>query len=132
MTTRTSTPLSQVQLPVANRAVGDFFGNSVAISGDTAVVGAPAPSFAGGTTAGAAYAYVRSSGVWRFQKGFGPGFGALDDIFGYAVAISGSTIVVGAPGHDYGVADSGSAYVYVRSNGKWFLEDSPGARLRGR
>jgi hypothetical protein len=115
-------PLPQTRLPVADRAIGDFFGASVAISGDTAVVGAPAPSFAGGTTAGAAYVYARSSGVWKFQKKLMPGFGAVDDIFGYAVAISGNTVVVGAPGHDYGVADSGAVYVYVRSNGKWSLQ----------
>ena len=121
--TRTSTPLPQVQLPVADRAVGDFFGTSVAISGDTAVVGAPAPSFAGGITAGAAYVYVRSSGVWKLQKKLAPGFGAIDDAFGYAVAVSGSKLVVGAPGHDFGFADSGSAYVYARTNGKWNLQE---------
>jgi hypothetical protein len=123
VTTRTASSLSQVRLPITDRAVGDFLGNAVAISGDTAVVGAPAPSFAGGTTAGAVYVYVRSSGVWKLQKKLAPGFGAVDDIFGYAVAISGSTVVVGAPGHDFGVADSGSVYVYVRTDGKWNLQE---------
>ena len=42
-----------------------------------------------------------------------------DDDFGYSVSIDGDTAVIGAYGDDDNGSDSGSAYVYVRSNGVW-------------
>jgi len=99
----------------------DDFGGSVALSGDTAVVGAPWHDTAGKADAGAAYVFVRSSGFWtRQQPELNAGDAAIQDELGFSVALSGGTAVVGAPRHDTGgKADAGAAYVFVRSSGTW-------------
>ncbi len=108
--------------------VDDEFGWSVAISGTTAVVGAPSR----GTEIfpGAAFVFVLSGGTWQQQAELRPSDGQNLDGFGAAVAISGNTIVVGAPGanvvvpndgpeDDEEVVDAGAAYVFVRSGASW-------------
>ena len=98
----------------------DSFGWSVAISGETVVVGAPADEGAAGFRSGSAYVFVRSGGVWRKQQKLLASDGAAGDRFGYSVAISGETVVVGTI-YDIGAAGfrQGSAYVFVRSGGVW-------------
>jgi hypothetical protein len=95
----------------------DLFGNAVAISGDTAVVGAVFADTAGGTNAGAAYVYVRSGSVWAQQQKLTASDGAGSQKYGISVAISGDTIIVGAQGN--GTTDAGAAYVYTRSGTVW-------------
>jgi uncharacterized repeat protein (TIGR01451 family) len=99
---------------------GAEFGRSAAVSGDTVVVGAAAHDAAGGVDTGAAYVFVRSGTTWILQQQLLASDGAASDLFGSAVAISGDTIVVGAPFDDTpsGV-DAGSAYVFVRSGTTW-------------
>jgi FG-GAP repeat len=98
----------QQKLEASDAASPDQFGTSVAISGETVVVGAPV---AGGY-AGSAYVFVRSGGVWSQQQKLAASDAAAGDQFGNSVAISGETVVVGAP-----VAGgyAGSASVLVRS-----------------
>jgi hypothetical protein len=110
-----------------NAQAGDFFGVSVAISGDLAIVGAYGEDGGAGSgkpNAGAAYVFGRHVGA---ANGWGEveQLVALDsqssDYFGYSVAISGSTAVVGAYGEDGGVGDpnygSGAAYVFQGPGG---------------
>ncbi len=100
----------------------DFFGSSVAISGDTAVVGAPGDGTAAGSKAGSAYVYVRSGTTWSEQAHLFASDAAAYDNFGSSVAISGDTAVVGAPGDSSTIIEGrkeGSAYVYVRSGTTW-------------
>ncbi len=121
----------QAKLTASDAAALDVFGVSVAISGDTAVVGATGSGF---QTIGSAYVFVRSNGVWSEQAKLTASDAAVNDRFGVSVAISGDTIVVGAPEDDIIIivgppifpvpipvlgTDAGSAYVYVRSNGVW-------------
>jgi hypothetical protein len=139
----------QAYLKASNTDVGDHFAWSVAVSGDTAVVGAwLEASNATGVNgdqsdnsargAGAAYVFVRNGTNWSQQAylkasntdGVLPGeeFG---DEFGYSVAVSGDTIVVGAWGEDSSATgvngdqsdnsalDSGAAYVFVRNGTNW-------------
>jgi len=89
-----------------------FFGYSVAASGNTVVVGAH--NDAGGK--GAAYVYVRTDSSWTEQQELTASDGASGDQFGYAVAISGNTVLVGA-----GNKASGQGYVYAfaRSGSTW-------------
>jgi FG-GAP repeat len=110
----------QQKLEAADPAEGDQFGNSVAISGETIVVGALLDDGAAGFEQGSAYVFVRSAGVWTQQQKLEAADAAQDDRFGTSVAISGETVVIGAPGDD-GAAGSvqGSAYVFVRSAGGW-------------
>ena len=100
------------------RGVGAQFGDAVALDGNTMVVGARYD----GTTAsqaGAAFVYVRSGTTWTQQAVLLASDGAVADKFGYSVAISGNTIVVGAFNDDSPLSNAGSAYVFVRSGTTW-------------
>ena len=104
----------QQKLEASDRALIDLFGTSVAISGETVVVGA---TRGGSMDQGLAYVFVRSGGGWSQQQKLEASDGAPIDLFGTSVAISGETVVVGAP---YGGSmDQGLAYVFVRSGGGW-------------
>ena len=99
---------------------GAELGTSVAVEGDTVVLGAPSQNTAGGVDAGAVFVYVRAGTTWTLQQQLQASDGAAGDLFGSAVAISGDTIVVGAPNDDTPAgADAGSAYVFVRSGTTW-------------
>jgi len=102
---------------VAGSQAGDDFGASVAVSGDTLVVGLPFSS-AACENCGAVYVYLAANGDWGnltqvatltppTGKGTGGGFG-------YPVAVSGDTIVVG--GFDASSQEA-AAYVYVNPSG---------------
>ena len=97
----------------------DLYGSSVAISGDTVVVGAFNDD-ALGFASGSAYVYERSSdGVtdWALVKRLNASDAAAGDRFG-AVSIDADTIVVGAPGTigPFGPgAGTGAAYVFERN-----------------
>ena len=98
----------QQKLIASDRQAGDRFGQS-AISGDYAIVGAWQKS--GG---GAAYIFKRNVDTWSQQKIVG-----LNTVtsyrFGWSVAISGDTAIVGARyGDSSGTNDTGSAYIFVR------------------
>ncbi len=105
------------ELPVAtlnkpSHAASDYFGRSVAISGNRVVVGAEGDD-TGATGAGSAYVYDLESAtptipLVTFNN---PDPEALDN-FGEAVAISGTRVVVGAYRDNRGATDAGSAYVY--------------------
>ena len=138
----------QAYLKAPNAEVGDNFGGSVAISGDTIVVGAdgedsPQTTITNGSTAsadnsaagaGAAYVFVRSGSSWSQQAYLkAPNTNAGDNL-GYSVAISGDTIVVSAhqeessqttitngstASSDNSASEAGAAYVFVRSGTNW-------------
>lgn len=103
------------------RGVGAQFGNSVAISGNTMVVGARFDSTTA-SQAGAAFVYVLTGSTWTQQAVLLANDGAVADKFGYSVAISGDTIVVGAFNDDSPLSNAGSAYVYVRSGTVWTFQ----------
>ncbi|MEP6848399.1 MAG: FG-GAP repeat protein, partial [Acidobacteriota bacterium] len=102
----------------APRGVGAQFGNAVAINGNTMVVGARFDSTTA-SQAGAAYVYVLNGGTWTQQATLLAGDGAVADKFGYSVAISENTIVVGAFNDDSPLSNAGSAYVFVRNGTTW-------------
>ena len=97
----------------------DFFGVSVAVSDDTAVVGAPGED-TGGTNAGAVYVFQRDEGgadSWGEVTKLAASDAQAGDVFGVSVAGSGDTAVVGALGEDDGGANAGAAYVFHRNEG---------------
>lgn len=110
----------QQKLTASDAAEGDFFGESVAISGNTVVVGAFFDDTVRGDSAGSAYVYTRTGTLWTEQQHLTASDGAAIDDFGHSVAISGNTILVGATGGNTpeGV-NSGTAYVYTRSGIQW-------------
>ena len=109
----------QAQLTASDAADGDIFGYSVAVSGDTAVVGAYSDDTGAGAGAGSAYVFVRTGATWAQQAKLTASDAAAGDEFGYSVAVSGDTAVVGAYLDDSAAANAGSAYVFVRSAGTW-------------
>lgn len=107
-----------------------FFGSSVAVHHDTAVIGAPHQS-AGASDSGGAFVFVRNGETWSRQAVLKPANSGFTDLFGSSVAIDGDTLVVGAIGEGSGrpgevveegdprYAFSGAAYVYVREGDRW-------------
>jgi uncharacterized repeat protein (TIGR01451 family) len=108
----------ETKLAASDAAANDFFGASVAISGDTAVVGADSDNFAG-SRFGSAYVFVRSGSTWTQQAKLTASDASAGDRFGWSVGISGDTVVVGAYLDDDAGESSGSAYVFVRSGTGW-------------
>jgi len=105
-------------------AAGDKFGDSVAISGDTIVVGAPFEATTAGDYAGSAYVFTRTGGTWSQQAHLFADDAAAGDKFGDSVGISGDTIVVGAISDDTAAGENaGSAYVFTRTGTAWSQQD---------
>jgi hypothetical protein len=108
----------ETKLTASNGSASHNFGRSVAISGDTAVVGAPGNAGPNGIH-GAAYVFVRSGTAWYQQAIITASDGADFDHFGASVAIDGNTTVVGAPGASGPNGNQGAAYVFVRNGTTW-------------
>jgi len=97
-----------------------LFGFSVAILGDTTVVGAPGDLPDGiGSYSGSAYVLVHGDNEWTEDSKLTPSDGADDDEFGGSVAVDGDTVVVGAPHSLTNPAGTGSAYVFERLGTGW-------------
>jgi FG-GAP repeat protein/collagen triple helix repeat protein len=116
----------QAQLIPSDAALHDFFGVSVALSGDTIAVGAYLDDVGANVNQGSAYVFTGGGGIWNQQAKLTASDGAPvdnngnSDFFGYRIAVSGDTVVVGAPNDDVGThADQGSAYVFTRTGGVW-------------
>ncbi|MCP4959044.1 MAG: hypothetical protein GY925_07205, partial [Actinomycetia bacterium] len=101
----------ETKLTASDATTSDKFGHAVAASGGTIVVGA---LFGGGavTDSGAAYVYAPDGAGGHTETKLVASDGAADDLYGHAVGVSGSTVVIAARNDDDGAADSGSAYVY--------------------
>ncbi|WP_179336660.1 LamG-like jellyroll fold domain-containing protein [Winogradskyella ludwigii] len=108
----------QTKLTASDAATADFFGYSVAIDGDYAIVGAFGNDDAGGSS-GSTYIFVRLGGSWAEQTKLTASDAAASDYFGYSVAIDGDYAIVGAYGNDDAGNNSGSAYIFVRSGSTW-------------
>jgi len=108
----------QAKLIASDAMTSDYFGSSVSISGDYAVVGAYAEDEGGGD-AGAAYIFIRSGTSWTQQTKIIASDAQAGDHFGLAVSISGDYIVVGANSEDEGGSDAGAAYIFYRSGTSW-------------
>lgn len=99
---------------------GPLFGVSVALSGNTLVVGSITDDIAGNVDQGSAYVFERIGGQWVEQAKLTASDGAGGDFFGFSVALSGHNIVVGAWSDDVsGKTDQGSAYVFERNGNQW-------------
>jgi hypothetical protein len=101
-----------------DQAASDQFGRVLAVSGDTLVAGAHLDDDAG-TSSGSAYVFDASGLNWTQAAKLVATDGASSDNFGSAVAIDGTTIVVGSPKDDDKGSSSGSAYVFERVSGLW-------------
>ena len=104
----------EIKLLASDGAAGDEFGTSVAVSGTTAIVGSVYDDDSGGPV-GSAYVFDTSTGT-EVAKLLASD-GAAADAFGYSVAISGTTAIVGAPQDDDNGANSGSVYLFDTTTG---------------
>ncbi len=103
-------------LVASDGVADDYFGGSVAVDGDTILVGANGRDD-NGSSSGAAYLFGRDGGAWVEQAKLVPADGAAEDNFGYAVDIAGSTAVVGASHFSDAAAES--FYIFTRSGNSW-------------
>jgi len=123
-------PTQEAYLKSGHTEVEGYFGQSVAVSGDTVVVGTyEAEDRAGDPRA--IDVFVRNGTTWTRQASFTASNTGASDKFGIAVAISGDTLVVGAPLEDSSATGvngddtdnsapaSGAAYVFVRNGTNW-------------
>jgi hypothetical protein len=106
------------KLTASDGAAGDALGQQVAVAGDTVVAGAPSATVAGHVAQGAAYVFVKPGPGWanatQTDKLTADVNGTARDVFGFSVAIDGSTVVAGAPAT---TGDAlGAAYVFVAPN----------------
>jgi len=147
----TPTLSAQAYIKAANAGYNFWYGQSIAISGDTIVVGSFSEdsnqtAITNGTTAssnttftdaGAAYVYKRTGTNWAQEAYLKAPNAGTGDQFGYSVSISGDTIVVGAIYEDSNqltitngttasanntTIDSGAAYVFKRTGTVWAQE----------
>jgi hypothetical protein len=103
--------IQQAKLTAADGAANSSFGYSVAISGNTIVVGATNAYVNGHTKQGEAYVFTNTTGTWTQQAKLTAPDGAASDQLGYSVAISDNTLVLGAY--------VGKAYVFTNTGGAW-------------
>jgi hypothetical protein len=103
------------KLLASDGAESDRFGESVAISGNYAIVGARRKD----NYTGSAYIFELSNGTWTEKQKLLASDGESSDHFGHSVAISGNYAIVGAYSDDNYYSNSGSAYIFELSNGTW-------------
>ncbi len=118
--------IQQQELTASDGARDDVFGYSVAVSGETAIIGAAGKTIGNNSGQGAAYVFTCSGTpcTWTQQQELTAADGARDDEFGNSVAVSGNTAIIGAWGKNYlylpeapmtAVAPQGAAYVFTCS-----------------
>ena len=95
---------------------GDAFGFSVAVSGTTAIAGAAYATVNGNYGQGAAYVFTESGGTWSQAQKLTPSNGGTLNLFGFSVALDGTTALVGAISNS---DNTGAAYVFTESGGTW-------------
>lgn len=118
----------QAYVKASNGRAGDRFGAAVAIAGDLVVAGAAEEGGGGLSSSGAAYVFARSGGAWGQEGYLKASNPDRFDRFGAAVAISGNTVAIGAPGEasarsadgsNNGAGSAGAAYLFTRSAALW-------------
>lgn len=102
----------RAELTAADGAANDYFGDKIALSGTRLVVGAPGHA----AQKGAAYVFADTGRAWSQQAELTASDGAPGNCFGWAVGLSGRTVLVAAELHD---SATGAAYVFKATGRKW-------------
>ena len=129
--------LAETKLTASDGAGADYYGCSVSISGDYAIVGAHRDDD-NGSDSGSAYIYHYTGTSWIEQQKLTASDGAAHDLFGSSVSISGGYAVIGAQCDDDNGSASGSAYIYHFNGTSWIEQqkltasDGAGADYFGR
>ncbi len=108
------------KLTASDGGLFDNFGASVALDGDTLVIGANGATVGDNAAQGAVYVFNLTNGVWTETQKLVADDGAAFDNFGLSVALQGSTVIAGSPRATInGSGAQGAAYVYIDANGTW-------------
>ncbi len=109
----TSLWIEEAKLLAPDGNIEDRFGNSVAISGNIAIIAARLTDD-NGINAGSVYVYRynEQTQTWDFEIELIPADGDASDVFGHWVDIDGNVATIGAVGDDDVILDSGAVYVY--------------------
>ena len=119
----TGSTWNETHVFASDAAAFDNFGFSVAVSGNTLVVGAPADDTAAGVEAGSVYVFVRDGVGWTEQAHLVASDAAAHDEFGRAVAVRGDVIVSGADLRPSTAGSQvGAVYLFTRSGTQWTEE----------
>ncbi len=129
--------VQQAELSASDGVGGDEFGYSIAVSGNTVVVGAPEHKVGANAQQGAVYVFTMGAGGWanatqtaELTDSAGPAGAEL----GYSVAISGNTIAAGEPAgtellHDSNPTHSQGTVDVFTTTGAWTSTGTPNAQL---
>ena len=114
---------SETQKLIANNPeAGAALGQSVDLGSSRAVVGAMFANVSGVSNAGAAYVFDLEGSTWSQSARLVADDPTPNNQFAWAVALSGNSVVVGAPGEDEGGSNSGAVYAYRSSASGWSQE----------
>ncbi len=116
-----STALAQAELVPADGKAYDLAGLAVATSGNVVALGSPLDDDKG-TSSGTVNVFRFNGVAWIQEAKLHASDGAAHDRFGYAVALDGDRLVVGARFHDGAAMDTGAAYVYRFTGNSWVQE----------
>jgi hypothetical protein len=105
----------QAKLVASDGQDEDYFGNSVSLDGDTAIIGSEYFT----STPGSVYVFIRSGTTWNQQTKLVPSDGINGEMFGISVSLKSNTALIGAIFDDDNGPGSGSAYVYTRTGTTW-------------
>ena len=111
--------VQKAKLTANDAAKSDRFGHSVAMSGNTIIVGAPLHDTPAGKDAGVAYIFVPDGDSWKQQAMLMPAKAGASNQLGFGVATTGNVAIVGAPARNEGARAAGAAYSFVRVEGVW-------------
>jgi uncharacterized protein (TIGR03437 family) len=108
-----------VRLVATDRANGDSFGQSLAVSGETVLIGAPTDDIGSNLDQGSAYLFTRNFATWVAGPKLVANNGGVRSYFGQSVALNSTTAIVGRIGGGTLGKDPGAAYVFTRENAAW-------------
>jgi hypothetical protein len=109
----------QQKLTASDAATSERFGASIALSGDTALIGAIYQDMNIQAGPGSMYVFVRRNGTWHEQQKFTAHDPTPFGAFGWSVALEDGTALVGAVGDNEAAEHTGAVYVFTDDGGVW-------------
>lgn len=111
--------LQKAKLTADDASASDQFGNSLALSGNTLLIGAPLRDTQAGKDAGVVYVFSRHGDTWKQDAKLEAKSTRKNDHFGTSVATTGKIAIVGSNVHEENALASGAAYSFVNVDGVW-------------
>jgi hypothetical protein len=113
-----NTWIEQAKLIASDGESNDFFGFSVTISGNYAVVGAH-QDFNNEIFSGSAYIFYRDASTWTEQAKLTASDGEMGDFFGCSVSLSGESVLIGSSSNNGNGDNAGAAYIFSKDGANW-------------